>query len=121
MKIKWSVVDEKHEKSRSFEADFEDGNSSFLIDKFESAVKEFELLKQPIKSLDEFKHDVLDRFNSSHMFHYCPHCYGAAAILNSHRCNDAWIMYYKAEGLTYDKKVEACVKSICNRPTIEGV
>jgi hypothetical protein len=64
-----------------------------------------------MKTLQEFKDEVLSYFDDN-MRTYCPLCYGALAILNSHKCNEGWEMYYKAENLSYEQKVKACVGAL---------
>ena len=62
-----------------------------------------------MKTLDDFINDVIKELNVGYMFSYCPICYGALAIANSHRCQEGWELWFNCD-TDYQEKVKHCVK-----------
>jgi hypothetical protein len=61
------------------------------------------------KTLEDFRNDVIKELKVEYMFSYCPLCYGGGIILNSHRCQEGWELWFCRE-VSYTEKVEQCVK-----------
>jgi hypothetical protein len=60
--------------------------------------------------LDDFISDVIKELNVGYSFSYCPTCYGALAIVNSHRCREGWELWFYVP-LDYEEKVRVCVSN----------
>lgn len=60
-------------------------------------------------TLDEFRTEVIKRLQVKYLFSYCPICYCLPAIVNSHRCEEGWNMYFNSN-LTDEDKINACVQ-----------
>jgi hypothetical protein len=68
------------------------------------------------KTLEDFRNDVIKELGVEYMFSYCPLCYGVDAILNNHRCQEGWELWFNGKN-SYTKKVTHCVQwmKISNR------